>query len=296
MFGLKGFANELFRVRIRTASRAAADCLKRYVGGVSGSQQPDETNAETSDPDPPSADEDVSLQGPHAWLNWQAKLLGQPARTSSLTHPILVKPLWEEIGLYSDARIVGELTVGPYELMLAFPAREPALGRAELSLILRSRDHLGDPRDDTVQTTEGEDVAAYAGGDLGDQIASLLSLALDRRVRSGGVMRHGREGRPEGQPFYGWHHPPVLIPPRSRPTLPSFATEARLEDAAPYLEAYASLDGAHAVVLQRAAHQYADALWSAEADPRIAWIKVFGALEAAANAWAVDREPTLLAN
>ena len=228
--------------------------------------------------------------GPHFWLNWQAQRIGQPARTNSRTHDILIQPLWQEYGLYSDARFTGELDFGPYRLLLAFAPRLAELGRAVLTLVLRTHDHLLDPSSEPLDR-ERQDVEGFAGGDLGDQLSSLLALALARRVRSGGVTRRAFEDAPEGKPFLGWHHPPVLVAPVGQAMVPSIADEASLDDARPYLDAYAELDGARAVVVQRAAHQYADALWWADADPRIAWIKLFGALEAAANQWAAELDP-----
>ncbi len=60
--------------------------------------------------------------------------------------------------------------------------------------------------------------------------------------------------------------------------LPGVADEARLDDAHRPFGSYGALAGRDAVAVLRAAHQYADALWWVDADPRIAWIKLFGAL------------------
>ncbi len=225
---------------------------------------------------------DADLKGPHGWLNWQAWRLGLPARSRSSTSDILLQPLWEEYGLYSDARFIGELGFGPYEFMLSFPPFRAQLGRSQLQLVLRVHDHLLDP--DVSLVKEG-DVDAYAGGNIGDEFASLLSLALSRRIRSGGLTRRALEGDEYGKPFLGQHHPPMLVPPYGATMLPQTAEEARLDDANRLLEKYGVLAGQDAVALLRAAHQYADALWWADADPRIAWIKLFGALEAAADRW-----------
>lgn len=230
------------------------------------------------------------MRGPLMWLNWQAMLAGQPKCMQSRGESVLVRASWQEWGLYSDARIISEVSFGPYRLMLAFPAQEPRIGTSELSLVLRSDDHLVEPTDHSMDF-EQQDVESYAGGDLGEQMASLLALALSRRLRSGGVMRQGYDEDLQGRPFYGWHRAPRLAEPRHSPVLPSVADEMNVETAMPYLKAYARLDGEQAVGLQRAAHQYADALWWADADPRISWIKLFGAVEAAANLWAKDQQP-----
>ncbi|WP_445151364.1 hypothetical protein [Baekduia sp. Peel2402] len=227
-------------------------------------------------------------QGPLVWRNWQALLIGQPARINSHSSSGAIVPSWEEWGLYSDARLIGELGLGPYELMLAFPPLDPRLGFAQLTVVARSVDHLLDA-DGHLRELEEVDIESYAGGDLGDQLAALLSLALDRRVRCGGVLRHALDGDLAGRPMLASHHPPALGPPSRRPVLPSVAGEAKLEDAAPYLRAYAALSASQAVVLQRAANLFGDALWWADADPRVAWIKLSGAVETAANLWAGDR-------
>jgi hypothetical protein len=67
--------------------------------------------------------------------------------------------------------------------------------------------------------------------------------------------------------------------------LPGLEREVRVEHARPFLETYAAVSSDDAVALTRAAGQYADALWWADADPRIAWIKLVGALETAANSF-----------
>jgi hypothetical protein len=57
--------------------------------------------------------------------------------------------------------------------------------------------------------------------------------------------------------------------------------------------------GAHAhnaVAIMRAAHQYTDALWWADLDPRVAWIKLFGALEAGADRWDASTQPDPVAS
>lgn len=223
-------------------------------------------------------------RGPGLWLNWRALQVGQPARASSRTDSAVVLPLWQEFGLHSDSPLVGELIVGPYRLLHAFPSQQSTPGRAQLTFVLRSRDHLLDPSWDPIDLDE-QNVQAYAGGDHGEQMASLLALALARRMRSGGAMRHGYEQEPEGKPFFTDYHPPSLIAPRHRSVLPEIAEPASVEDASQYLDVFSRLSGPDAVAVMRAAHQYADALWLCDADPRISWIKLFGALEAAANRW-----------
>jgi hypothetical protein len=248
------------------------------------------TEAEIGD----QQDESSDVTGPHGWLNWQAERAGQPARSTSKTEGILVRPLWEEYALYSDARIVGEFSEGPYTALITFPPAEPAVGRSQRSVIWRVRDHLEEAPPDNIDW-ERQDVSGYYGGDLGDEFAALLSLALSRRMRSGGLIRHGMDRDPLGSPFEARHQPPTLEAPRGSPMIPGIGEESKLENARELLLAYSLLSGEQAIVVARAAQQYADALWWADADPRIAWIKLIGALETASNLWAKGQEPDPLA-
>jgi hypothetical protein len=67
--------------------------------------------------------------------------------------------------------------------------------------------------------------------------------------------------------------------------LPGIAADADIGAIAPLLASYPMLDGRDAVALVRAASQYADALWLADADPRLAWLKLVAAAESAAAYW-----------
>src|SRR4051794_15238327 len=165
--------------------------------------------AEDTAPEAAPDDASEGVRGPHFWLNWQAEREGDPARSSTRTSIGLVLPLWEEYGLYSDAYYTGQLEFGPYELMLAFSPqklvdvgdRDLSVGQTQLALVLRSTDHLGEPSTAPIDEEEA-DTKVYAGGELDEQLASLLALALSRRARSGGVMRRGYERDAKGTPNY----------------------------------------------------------------------------------------------
>lgn len=229
-----------------------------------------------------TAQTDEDVRGPHLWLNWQGMLVGQPARTTSYGESILVHPLWEEHALYSDADIRGEFDFGPYRLMTTF-ATGVGTGRVSHQLVLRHADHLLEAPVGA-GTIDHSDTAGWTGGELGDQMAALLSLSLGSRVRSGGVVRQGFDpGDPLGRPMAMTHRVPMLVEPSQAPMLPGIAKTTALSEAVDLIEGYARLSAADALALTRAAGQYADALWWADADPRIAWIKLVGALEAASN-------------
>lgn len=237
------------------------------------------------------AGEDV--RGPHLWLNWQGMRVGQPARSSSHGQSIVLHPLWEEHALYADADISGELDVGPYRILPVHSSSPARPGRAENRLVLRHIDHLFDAPA-TADDTDDLDVSEWTGGTLGEQMAALLSLALVRRVRSGGVVRQGfSPGDPLGGPARALHRTPLLAEPAHATMLPGIAEPVDVGDALVLLDQYALLAVADATALTRAAAQFADALWWADADPRLAWLKLVGALEAAANRadMSIDDDP-----
>jgi hypothetical protein len=233
------------------------------------------------DPDPNPAE---PVRGPHGWINWYAERLGYPRRTDKHPDTVVIQPTWEEFLLYADAEISGAwLTLGPYEVQSLDPPGPAGIGLARRALLLRAWDHLPDTPSSEVPLAT--DTADYVGGDIGDELAALLGLALARRVRSGGRVRRGLPGdaHPLGLALESEHHPPVLEPPRHDAMISWLGRPASLPDAEDLLSRYPTLDRADAVALVRAASQYVDGLWYADLDPRVAWLKLVGALEVAAN-------------
>jgi len=233
------------------------------------------------------------FRGPHGWANWNAHKDGLPPReTARVAATTQVLPTWTEHALYSDSYIAGELELGPNRLLITIPGIHEEVGRPAMQLVLRWYDHLPDP---DYSAAEWEtDVSDYHGGDIGDEFASLLALSLGCRMRSGGVTRLFYVGHdPAGSPSETDHAPPVLIPPQGRAVLPRIAESRSLGGCEQLLRSYPDLSASQAVALVRAARQYADALWIADADPRVAWIKLVGALETAANHWdgGIDETP-----
>jgi hypothetical protein len=257
-------------------------------------------------PDPPiepragnPPDDDISadserISGPHGWLNWYAQREGQPRRTSGHPGSVVIHPIWEEFAVYTDVRLEGGwLMTGPFEFIAIDTLTTPVLGQARKLLLLRAWDHLVDgppTRDAEVR----DDVLHYFGGDIGDEIAALLGLALARRFRSGGRVRLGLPGDPLGHPDEILHHAPALEPPHRRAMIAALADPVTLTDAAELLSVYPEMDSRDAVALVRGARQYVDGLWLADADPRLAWIKLIGALEAVANRFDDKRQETAI--
>ena len=204
---------------------------------------------------------------------------------SSEEASIVLRPLWSEEALYSDAVLDGALQdCGPYEL-LPMHDRSARLGQPAQQVIFRHYDHMIGRAADRDERTPSLDLRGWTGGDIGDQMASVLSLALGRRLRSGGTVRFClSSGDPLGLPCSRDRRPPQMQEPGYRGTLlPGISDPASLSAARDLLLAYSKLNAVEATALTRAAAQFADALWWADADPRIAWMKLVGALEAGAN-------------
>jgi hypothetical protein len=239
------------------------------------------------------------IRGPHGWLNWYAQMMGQPQRQAAHPENVVIHPIWEEFLLYSDADLRGAwLELGPYDVASLNPPETPRLGFVRRSALLRVWDHLSDEPARGAYTVQ-TDVESYFGGDIGDEMAALLGLALARRIRSGGRVRQGLPKLPGrgrnrttslGLALEDQHRTPMLEPPVREPLIPWLGEPASLEDAVPLLSLYPKLTSGDAVALVRAARQYVDGLWLADSDPRLAWIKLISALEVAANRFDDSRE------
>ena len=249
------------------------------------------------------SDEEASLRGPHGWLNWYAQQAGQPRRDAAHPESVVIHPIWEEFLLYTDAHLGGPwLELGPYEVQSLDPPGQARIGFAQRALLLRVWDHLVD-EPSRVAPAVRTDVQSYVGGDIGDEFAALLGLTLSRRIRSGGQVRQGLPELPSrdrgrflslGLPSEVLHRAPALEPPLREPMISWLSRPVSLSDAEPLLSTYPKLTGGDAVALVRAARQYVDGLWLADADPRLAWIKLIGALEVAANRFDDSREESHL--
>lgn len=119
-------------------------------------------------------------------------------------------------------------------------------------------------------------------------MAALLSVLLRIRCQSGGRIRPGTESELTGVV-------PYLPLPESKQA-PSYlprtthASPVELQAADGLLRAYPMLRGRVALALTRACALYQQAIWSAEADPSDAWLRLVSAIETAANAWARDNK------
>jgi hypothetical protein len=235
---------------------------------------------------PEVSDDAAAVSGPHGWTNWYAEAQGFPRRLEAHPDTIVIHPTWQEFAFYSDARFGGgtnALSIGPFEFIAPNSHQGGRLGSVHKALVFRWWDHIPDRPPSAEDRKHRPD--AYHGGDIGDEFASLIALAVGRRLRSGGPTRMGLpiDRYPVGVPSEDEHAEPLLVPPRRSPMIPGLEVEASLSSAEPLLHQYASLKADEAGAVVRAASQYADGLWLADADPRLAWIKLFSALEVAAN-------------
>lgn len=192
-----------------------------------------------------------------------------------------------EYSLYSDAwftNIVRE-PGWPVELMPALPNWfNSGVKFAAVARMRWSSDPSFDPSTVKLKT----DTRSHHGGDSGDEIAALVSLALGVRCRNGGITRRWmiddeRDWDALGMPIEEDHRPPFWQPPRrNRPMFPALATQVDLAEAQPLMQKFASTSPSNAALLVRAARLYSSALWIADSDGNYAWLQMVSALETVA--------------
>jgi hypothetical protein len=203
--------------------------------------------------------------GPQLWLNSRADGPG--------TDPVEAF----EAAMYSDATLVGLAESGPLVLMPAFP---PFTEGVRMSAVARVGWSLNADVDLSKSDTD-----SYHGGGALEEIASLISLALGVRCRSGGITRRWLRdgGDPLGVPME-WDHRRPYLPRRqgARAILPNLAAEGDLREAMQLINSMNLASGAAATALIRAARQYQHAVWVAEDDPNLCWLELVSALEIAA--------------
>ncbi|HKZ71328.1 MAG TPA: hypothetical protein VJ020_14670 [Anaerolineales bacterium] len=195
-----------------------------------------------------------------------------------------------EYPLFTDAHIIGEITsgYGPYEFLNTVPmTMAPVLAPA---IVLRVEYYVEHEFD--ASRMQETNVQRYHGGLLNDEVAALISLCLGIRLQSGGYTRRFFQGSdPRGHPAaHEVTRDPVLPLPMGRSViLPRLLGDHSLEKVAP-LKDLLLLSPASANALVRAARQYQDAVWIAEAEPELAWLMLVSAIEVAAGHWRSAKE------
>ena len=222
----------------------------------------------------------TSGTGPWGWENAHAKLDGEPWASAL------------EIACYTDALwLDGDVASGPYTAMvpLALTDYQPErFGEPRMGLVIRIDRHLSnsDPGDYIDEAWNQLDIKVAHGGDAGEELAALLSLALGIRLRAGGISRVFQPDDPDdrGYPHQVERPAPYLPQPARRPMLPyTMIRPVTLEAASAFLDIYPRLSPKQALGLVRAARSYQDALWIADSDPRLAWLRLVSAIEAVAQ-------------
>ena len=224
----------------------------------------------------------------------QTALLSQLNWLKSLNVPDANALAVVEYPFYSDARITGEFTdgLGPYSFLNTVPLHDDP-GVVNAPIILRAAIHLPQslPDNDKLETDE----SLYHGGDFGDELAALTAVALGVRIRAGSESRLFEPGQdPYGQPI-GWGYKPKPVvhvqPNRQSLILPSVVDTHPMSQLE-IMKSIPRIKPARYVNLVRACKFYQDALWIAESEPNLAWLRFVSALETAANdVYATDASP-----
>ena len=187
-----------------------------------------------------------------------------------------------EAPLYTDAHIIGEsASLGPYKFINTI-AMGPFRDSVRPAIMMRIAIHA-EGAGVTLPTKNDSD--HYHGGDYLDELAALLSLFLGIRVQAGAVEREFEtNGDPLGRPVRYHSKPTPFLPSTSGTSqLPKATGQRNLEDLAP-IDDLIARDARNTNALVKAARQYQQALWSADADPALAWLLLVSALETAAVA------------
>ena len=171
--------------------------------------------------------------------------------------------------MLSDARVTGQLELGPFKLLnaLDLPSAHAA-GRVRTTAILRYDAHVGVP------------LAGPDALEMADEVIALASLVSGARLRAGPFTRmFSPGGDPRGQPSgLRWDPDPVL----ASPNLPVLPRALRCQLGASPLDTFPQVPPRAAIELVRAARMYRDALWLAESETNLAWLLLVSAVEVAA--------------
>lgn len=209
--------------------------------------------------------------GTALWHNWQTRNAGGD----------LIERIYFTIA--SDATLAGEI-----QLEQIHVHRNEQLNEGlNIDLpVIRTDIHWTPPDLVVSGKLAPADFTSYHGGDLADEITALLSLALRVRCKPGGRWwTHGIRSddldappRPMDEP-----QPSSPLHPRGREILPMLTGERDISVAESLLAIYPKLNEKKSVAVMKAARQYQLGTWLANEDPNLAWIRLVGALEIAAN-------------
>jgi hypothetical protein len=210
-------------------------------------------------------------QGPFLFENWWAALRGEAILGGY------------ECPLYSDAWIVGQTSIGPYQFINTVAHSGAPIGRYGVApvVVLRIDAHKEFERPNMEKTNSSN----YHGGTLHDEIAAIAALAMGCRVEAGPPSREFSQGDPRGRPvaYYGFGVPALPHGNAGR-TLPWIIGAHSLADLDWFSNGFESSPGDQ-IALIRAARLYQDAIWIGDAEPALAWLLLVSAIETAAGRW-----------
>jgi hypothetical protein len=192
-----------------------------------------------------------------------------------------------EYPLFTDARITGEVTQGPYEFINTVPYWEQ--GVVKPTIILRTNQYFQPPKPDMSKTN----AELYHGGSFPEEIGALSSLAMGVRVRAGGLTRHFDGADPKGRPVEWDRRPaPQLLlrdPSDGGWVLPNAVEGTHPLEDLRVLDVLTSLTASSTIALIRAARLYQDALWLVESETALAWLMLVSAVETASDQWQKEK-------
>jgi len=164
--------------------------------------------------------DNIGLVGPTSYTNWLA-----------FNNEVALKGI-SEYPLYTDARIIGEITqdFGPYKLLNTVPINDGP-GALQPSIVLRAELYL----DNDIPQMKETDTSNYHGGWLPDEIAALVSLCMGVRVKLGDESRRfDITGDPLGRPqAFRFRNEPTMSLGDKRLKLPNAIGSHSLEKLEP---------------------------------------------------------------
>jgi hypothetical protein len=198
-----------------------------------------------------------------------------------------------EAVLFSDAWVTGEVpNIGPYAFLntVATGSSPRTLRRA---VVLRMAHHYEPSTDPAYRFPIENDYDHYHGGDFVDEVAALASLFLGIRLKAGGVNREFRaEGDPLGRPVEAGGKPDPQLVIERRLQIPRLCQSANLNKSLEPLRMFPTRTVRQTNALIKAARQYQQAIWIADADPALAWLMLVSAIETVAvHEWASQTAP-----
>jgi hypothetical protein len=221
--------------------------------------------------------------GPLILRNFRAFIENEPI-LSSFEYP-----------LFTDAYITGELTekniLGSYKLFNSLPNPADSI-QLKPAIVLRIDYHLSNSEEEEYSLKQFElkktKKEYYHAGNIQDEIASLLSLFLGIRVKSGNCCREfDNDGDPKGKPR-GPKFVKIPILPQAlsmNPILPKAIGKHCLNSTEKMFSDFFKLDDLDAYELIQSARYYQEAIWFSESFPNLSWLLFTSAIERAANYW-----------